>query len=151
METAKKKAIKVDVAAEIRKSITTEAEKIIPTIPSMVHRYIEAALLSLLGLENRSFSQRMEIDHCNGRNSVLIDAFRKIAIGEAEKIARAYKPSPQDAVAFKTAFAEEYGERLRRAMSDIACNRARAEAEVIGAAVASAVNAEFGIVPEKNT
>lgn len=89
-----------------------------------VRSYIESALLSIIGLEKR-YSNKYEIDHCNSRNSVLIDAFQKIAKDEAEKLAKTYKPTNEDIASFKEAFATEYRRQVKYQLDDIAKQRAQ--------------------------
>ena len=93
-----------------------------------VNNQINSALLSIIGLEKRgNNSTTFEIDHCNGRNSVLIDAFRNIAKDEAEKIARTYKPSKEDLVGFREAFAKEYRNQIMYSIRDMAKSKASAD------------------------
>ena len=98
----------------------------IKTYRADVNSQIEDALLSIIGLEKRHNSS-MEIDHCNGRNSVLIDAFRNIAKDEAEKIARNFKPSKEDFAGFKEAFASEYRSQIRYSIRDLAKSKAHSD------------------------
>lgn len=93
-----------------------------------VSKQIDEALLSIIGLESKGWNGgKFEIDHCNGRNSVLIDAFRNIAKAEAEKIARSYKPSKEDLAGFQEAFATEYRNQIRYSLRDMAKAKAQAD------------------------
>lgn len=91
-------------------------------------KYIQNATLSLLGLERSGYgtsSTEFEIDHCNGRNSVMIDAFRALAKSEAEKLARSYKPTKEDVLGFQEAFKKEYENQLRYAIRQAAEQKAK--------------------------
>ena len=90
-----------------------------------VEKYMKSAALSLIGLEQKSWGNNsMEIDHCNGRNSVIIDVFRNLAKGEAEKLAKSYKPSKEDILGFKEAFAREYRKQINYSIGEAAKNKA---------------------------
>lgn len=58
--------------AEIEKIADAEIAKFITDIPAIIRRILEGAIASLLGLSNR-FGDKWEVDHCNGRRSVIID------------------------------------------------------------------------------
>jgi hypothetical protein len=93
-----------------------------------VSKQIDDALLSIIGLEQRGWNGgKYEIDHCNGRNSVLIDAFRNIAKVEAEKIARSYKPTKEDLAGFQEAFAKEYRSQIMYSLRDMAKSKAQTD------------------------
>ena len=81
-------------------------------------------MLSLLGLEKRS-NYDYEIDHCNSRNSVLIDAFRSMAIDEAKKIASRYKPSKAELSIYEAAFKKEVNNQFGYAIHDVAKTKAQ--------------------------
>jgi len=88
-------------------------------IRERVRNYIEGATLSLIGLEKR-YSNSYEIDHCNGRSSILTDAFKRIATEEAEKIARTYKPTKEDLASWQKAFESEIKNQMKYKMQDLA-------------------------------
>jgi hypothetical protein len=85
-------------------------------IRGRIKHYIENATLNLIGLEKRGSDY--EIDHCNGRSSVLTEAFRKIASEEAEKIARTYKPTKEDIIGFQSSFAKEFKNQISYVIRD---------------------------------
>lgn len=58
--------------AEIEKAADAEIAKFIADIPAVIRKILEGAIASLLGLSNR-FGDKWEVDHCNGRRSVIID------------------------------------------------------------------------------
>lgn len=99
-----------------------EMENYIKEFQPRVKDILEKATLSLLGLEKRGYSA-FEIDHCNGRNSVLINAFEELAKTEANKIASTYKPSKEDIVNFKSAFEREYKQQVSYAIRNIVKQR----------------------------
>lgn len=84
-------------------------------VKANVSTYLEKSILSLMGIE-RKYSNGYEIDHCNGRNSVLIDAFRELAIEEARKIASAYKPTKEELSVFEEAFKKELKRQFEYAL-----------------------------------
>lgn len=132
-----KKTLKKVLEEEALKVVTDK----IKTYRVDVKKQIESALLSLIGLENKTYGgNHLEIDHCNGRNSVLIDAFRNIAIGEAEKMARSYKPTKEDIAGFQEAFAKEYRSQISYKIRDAA--RAKAEIDFREFATKQNVNIE---------
>lgn len=104
--------------------LKNEMENYIKEFQPRVKDILEKATLSLLGLEKRGYSE-FEIDHCNGRNSVLIDAFKKMAEAEATKIASTYKPTKEDIVNFKSAFEREYKNQMSYAIRDIVKEKVR--------------------------
>lgn len=88
-----------------------------------VKKYLESALLSLIGLEKR-YGSDFEIDHCNSRNSVLIDAFRELAIDEAKKMASEYKPNKDQLSAYKKTFESEIRDQFSYVIRDLAKQKA---------------------------
>lgn len=121
----KKQPINFD--SKIRQLVEQEAVKHIADAPKLVKQLIEGSLLSLLGLEKRNYNQ-YEIDHCNGRNSVLIDAFRNCAIAEAERIAHGYKPTKDELASYEQAFRKEFSSQMHYAIKEAAKQRANVEA-----------------------
>jgi len=113
----------------IQKLLEAEATKFIEESTKKIPKILEDATLSLLWLE-RDFHRWYEIDHCNWRNSVLIDAFRRIAQKEAEKIASTYKPSKEDIASFQEAFAKEYKIQMSYCIRDLAKTKAIADAKI---------------------
>lgn len=122
------------VESKLKNVIEQEAKTYIANAREQIRKALESATLSLLGLE-RSTHRGYEIDHCNGRNSVLIDAFRAVALEEATKIAMNYKPSDEDLVGYRAAFEKEMRERMRWALQDLA----RAKAKMIADEVTETV------------
>lgn len=120
---AKQKTLKT-VLEETAMEVVTEKIK---NYRGEVKKQIESALLSIIGLEKRWSGDKLEIDHCNSRNSVLIDAFRNVAKDEAEKMARSYKPTKEDLVGFKEAFAKEYRSQIMYSIRDMAKAKAQTD------------------------
>jgi hypothetical protein len=114
---------------KIQKKLETEAAKYLVDVDRVIRRALESATLSLMGIEVRG--HRNEIDHCNGRNSVLIDAFRQKALGEAKKIARNVKLSPEEMATFRNAFEKEYSSQVSTAVRRAAQERAAADAKAL--------------------
>jgi hypothetical protein len=112
---------------KIQKKLEEEAAKYLGDVDKVIRRALESATLSLMGLEARG--GRNEIDHCNGRNSVLIDAFRQKALGEAKRIARNVKLSPEEIGGFRNAFKSEYSKQVSAAVRRAAQERAAADAK----------------------
>lgn len=113
---------------KLRKVVEEEATKYIKDARKTIQQKLNSATMSLLGLSN-GYSSRVEIDHCNGRNSVLIDAFRKLAQEEAEKLARTYKPSAEDIIGFQAAFEREFKSQFSYVVRDLAKKKAQEEAQ----------------------
>ncbi len=109
----------------VKKMIEAEIEKQLPDMPKKIERLVERALLSLMGLEQRG--SRTEIDHCNGRHSILTEAFKRLAQAEAEKLARTCKFSKSDITGFRAAFEREYDSQMGRAVRDAASVRVAAD------------------------
>jgi len=117
----------VDLAREeMKKEVALQ----IKNIPSEVKRMINGALLSILGLEHR-YSDKYEIDHCNGRNSILIDTIRNMAQKEAESLVKKTNYKPSDLALFQNAFKKEYESHLNYELKKLAENLAREEANNI--------------------
>ena len=121
-----------------------------------ISRYMEGALLSLIGLEKKGWGNNnpeFEVDHCNGRNSVIIDAFREIAIDEARKIASGYKPTGKELDIYRQAFIKEVKNQFSYAMRDAAIAKAKElanqAAEKIQINIDELLEEELGIKPEK--
>jgi len=129
----------------VKKMIEAEIERQLPNMPRKIESVIHAALLSLIGVEQRG--SRMEIDHCNGRHSVLTEAFKRLAQVEAEKLARTYKPSTGDIASFRTAFAQEYNRSMRRALSEIARDRATSDVKAYVEDIKISVEKTLGLKP----
>jgi hypothetical protein len=103
--------------------IAKEVKRELQKAPNTIREMIRGSLLSLLGLERRGSD--IEIDHCNGRNSVLIDAFRNTAIKEAEKISASYQPTEKDVAGFRAAFEREYNRQMHYQLSNMAGERVK--------------------------
>jgi len=115
MKTTKKTTKKTMVAV-----LDMEVKNYIKNIRPQIKKYLESAVLSIIGLEKRCGGDKYEIDHCNGRSSVLIDAFREIALDEAKKIAGTYKPTKDELLSFRESFAREYRNQMDYVMRDLA-------------------------------
>lgn len=137
----KKQAVSFD--DKIRQIVEQEAVKHIADAPKLVKQMVEGALLSLLGLST-NYHRGYEIDHCNGRNSVLIDAFRNCAVTEAERIARGYKPTKDQLANYEAAFEKEFSSQMLRAIRDLAIERAKAEAKTLVESVQIDIKAALG-------
>lgn len=86
-------------------------------------KYIEKSILSLVGLTNNGHGY--EIDHCNGNKSVLTDVFRAMAVEEATKIAKNYKPTREDMAGYDEAFKAEVRSQMRSALREVAKEKAK--------------------------
>lgn len=115
---------------DFKKIIEEEAKIYSVNYRDLVKKNIEQATLSLLGLEKRSHS--IEIDHCNSRNSVLIDAFRDQAIDEARKIAKDYKASKEDLKIYRASFRREVSSNISREIRELARVKAKEVVAEIG-------------------
>lgn len=122
---------------KISKDLKTQATEIankeitnyIKDLPQTVKFMMNGALLSILGLEKRSYGQ-YEIDHCNGRSSVLIDVIRSMAAKEVEQIVKkTYKPSKEEITLFVDAFRKEYTSQLQSALKTAAREQALLDAK----------------------
>lgn len=109
---------------KIRLLVEAEAAKHIQNAPKVISDMIQKSLLSLLGLE-ANYHRGYEIDHCNNRNSVLIDAFRNQAIAEAERIAKGFKPSKEELASWHGAFNKEFSSQMYRSIKEAAEARAK--------------------------
>lgn len=106
--------------------IVQETEKSLEDMPQKIHTYVEDAVLSLIGISRSTWGgSHPEIDHCNGRNSVLIDAFRNLAQAEAEKIASSYRMSKEDISLFEQTFKNEFKNQFRYAIQNLAKEKAQ--------------------------
>lgn len=132
---------------KLRKIVEEEAAKYIKDARQTIRQKLNAATLSLLGLETGGYG-KVEIDHCNGRNSVLVDAFRALAKEEAEKLARTYKPSSEDIINFQAAFEREFKSNFSYVIRDLAKAKAQEEAkkalELINIDVEKLVDSSLG-------
>ena len=119
---------------KINKTLRNRVEKIateeLKSLDRKAKTYIESALLSLIGL-TKSYSNKYEIDHCNGRSSVLTDAFKKMAQKEAEKVASNHKFTKEDIANFKEAFDREVKSQMSYVIRDLAKQRATEEVQKI--------------------
>lgn len=111
-----------------RQLLEAEVIKYVSDIKPKMKDILQKSVLSLIGLEKR-YSNDYEIDHCNGRNSVLIDAFRQIAIDEAKKLASSYKPTKEDIVNFKSAMEKEYKSQMSYAIRDNIASKVKKDME----------------------
>ena len=114
----------MDTKKQYKNIIEENVKKELKDIEKKIHIYIEKSVLSLIGLEQEYYG-RYEIDHCNGRNSVLIDVFRRIAIGEAEKIAKNYKPTKEDLLNYDKSFKDEMKSKMKTALANLAETKAQ--------------------------
>ena len=113
----------------IKAKIEAAAIREIKGIDQRIESILQSSILSLMGLEKRHYDE-YQIDHCNSRNSVLIDAFRNIAIKKAEKIAKAVDFKKADLAPFENAFRIEYSNHLNREIKSLAASRAKEDAKV---------------------
>lgn len=139
MATKKTPAAQPDSLAELEALIQQEAVAYIKDARNHIRKNLESATLSLLGL-GRDYQGRSEIDHCNGRNSVLIDAFRKVAIEEATKIATNYRPDASEICGYADSFRAEFRKHIKDAITTAARAHAKAEAEAIVATIKVSVD-----------
>lgn len=88
-------------------------------LPKKIEGLMEASLLSLLGLEKRGYDY--EIDHCNGRNSVLIDAIRELAKDEVTKMVKGNVKIDKTQISlFQAAFKKEFNNQVSYAVRALA-------------------------------
>lgn len=113
---------------KIESIVNEEINAFIRNARPQIKKILESSLLSLMGLE-KNYQSNYEIDHCNGRNSVLIDAFRSLAVEEAKKMAKSYQPTKEDVLGFKTAFEREYKNQVSYVIRDAATNRAKKDVD----------------------
>jgi len=119
---------KNEVKNRIEKAILVSAEKQINSIDSTVENMVTRAIGSLLGISN-SWG-RAEIDHCNGRSSILTSIIEEKARRQVEKIVSTFKFDENDKEVL-LAFQKEYKEQLKRRISWHAENEAKRIAEII--------------------
>ena len=117
----------VELATEEMKK---EVTKRIKELPSEIHKMITGALASILGLE-WTYGDKFEIDHCNQRNSILIDVIRDIAKKEAGELVKKTDFKPKDISLFQVAFKKEFENQLTYELRKLAENLARTEAQKI--------------------
>lgn len=127
----KAKAKEIDPIDQLRQIIEEEAAGLVTNARQRIRESISKAANSLIGLSGGFGGNRAEIDHCNGRSSVLIDAFRKCAQEEAEKIATQYRPSSETVVQHANAFRSEFNRHLHCSIENLAKERAKEEAKKI--------------------
>ena len=121
-----------DETNNLKQIIEEECAKHVKGVRSQIRKMLEESTLSLLGLSSKwSGGSGKEIDHCNGRNSVLIDAFRQCALEEAKKIARNYKPTSDSIVQFAQTFQTEFNSHLRSQITVLAREKAKDEAQKV--------------------
>lgn len=72
------------IEVKIREIGEKEVADFLKNLRPNIRSRLDAALASLLGISTQW--GRVEIDHCNGRNSVLVDAVREIALKEVRGI-----------------------------------------------------------------
>lgn len=97
-------------------------------LPKKIEGLMEASLLSLLGLEKRGYNY--EIDHCNGRNSVLIDAIRELAKDEVTKMVKGnIKIDKVQTSLFQAAFMKEFNNQVSYAVRAMAEREAKSFVE----------------------
>lgn len=98
-----------------------------------IRKALEEASLSLMGLTSdyHNSGHMYQVDHCNGRNSVLIDAFREVALEEAKKIAINYKPSSEEIVKASKSFSNKFDTSFRESIKQLAIKRGKEEAEKV--------------------
>jgi hypothetical protein len=116
---------KPELNDEVAKIVKAEATTWLREIKSNIKNKLEYALLSLLGLEKNGY----RIDHCNGRNSVLIDILREEAKEEIRKIAKNIPFKNDLGASFvETAFKNEFRRNLENEVKDLARKMAQQKA-----------------------
>lgn len=106
------------------RTTTQQIEKIDTTVETM----IKNAIGSLLGIST-SWG-RAEIDHCNGRNSILTQVIEDKARKQVEKLVMSFKFDENDKEIME-AFKREFKEQLRRKISWYAENEAKRVAGIM--------------------
>ena len=101
-----------DINEQIEKVALNQADLFLKGLDEKIKRALDSALYSLLGLENR-YNGQMEIDHCNGRNSVFIDLIRDKAKKEVEALISRMDIKKEDVLMVREAFNKEYQKQLR--------------------------------------
>lgn len=118
----------MEAGDKIKKLIEEKAAKHLEDIERTIDRTIESAVLSLIGLEKNGHRGGYEIDHCNSRNSVLIDAFRNRAIDQASKLAKQLKLDADEMKTYRSAFRREYSSAIHKEIRRAAEEKAKADA-----------------------
>lgn len=111
---------------KMRREAQEAMKKFVTNLPTNINSKMEAALLSLLGLEKRN---GYEIDHCNGRNSVLIDVIRGMAVADVEKAVKGIQFKSEETSLIREALKKEYKSQLSYVIRDLATRKAREDAE----------------------
>jgi len=108
-----KKVTIPDLKKKIEEIAIKQSESFIEGLDERVSKMLDSAMYSLLGLENR-WGNKTEIDHCNGRNSVLIDIIRDKAKREVERIVKKVGFNKGDVPNIRKAFTDEYKSQVRQ-------------------------------------
>lgn len=83
-------------------------------LESNIRNMLEKAILSILGLERDGFRKfQYSVDHCNNRNSMLIDKIRETGKEFATKIISEISLSEEDLVSIKKACKEDLMRNIR--------------------------------------
>jgi len=118
----------MDNNEEILSKINIKTKKIyqeqLKNLELNIHNILEKAILSVLGLEKQGFNRfEFSIDHCNNRNSVLIDKIRDVGKDLAAKIISEISLSEEELTEIKEACKKDlkYNIRdlLRKELSDV--------------------------------
>jgi hypothetical protein len=116
-----KKLIEVSVAKVVREKVDN--------LDRIVDDLVKQAICSLLGIEYR-WGGRAEIDHCNGRNSILTKVIEERAKEQVEKIVKSFKIDANDKYV-ESAFKKEYHQQLQNQLKYYAEGTAKSMAEKV--------------------
>lgn len=111
------------IKSQIEKIGKQEVESFIKDLRGNIKNKLNGSLLSLLGLEQR-YNNQYEIDHCNSRNSILIDTIRDMAKDEVSKLAKGLK-IPLETSLLKTALQKELRQQISYEITSIARAKAK--------------------------
>ena len=98
---------------EIEQAVIKKVAKSFKDIDSKVDKMVELSICSVLGLNIHGYNG-YEIDHCNGRSSILTRVLEDRARKQVEKIVNNFKSKEEEIPLVKKAFEEEFSKELLR-------------------------------------
>lgn len=101
---------KEDLRNLIEKAVLKVVEEKVNNLNNIVDGLVKNAICSLLGIEY-GWGGKANIDHCNGRNSILTKVIEERAKEQVEKIVKSFSISPEDKEV-RSAFEQEYSRQL---------------------------------------
>jgi hypothetical protein len=103
-----------EIKEKMDQIVYNKSKDFLNTFEKNIEGIIKQSIFSLLGISSTSYDTRgYEIDHCNGRNSILSDVIKNKAMSDVEKFVKNIKIESFTITQLKEAFKKEYDRQIK--------------------------------------